>query len=60
MRRLAEIVAGRRTKWLVLLGWFVLLLGLAPLGSKLADETVDDTESFLPSSAESTESASLS
>ena len=26
-----------------------------PLGSKLADETTDDTESFLPASAESTE-----
>jgi putative drug exporter of the RND superfamily len=55
MRRLAEIVAGRRTKWLVLAGWLVLLIGLAPLGGKLADETVDDTESFLPASAESTE-----
>ena len=27
----------------------------APLGAKLADETTDDTESFLPESAESTE-----
>ncbi len=28
---------------------------MPPLGAKLADETIDDTESFLPESAESTE-----
>ena len=28
---------------------------MLPLGSKLSDETTDDTESFLPASAESTE-----
>ncbi len=28
---------------------------MQPLGSKLSDETTDDTESFLPDSAESTE-----
>jgi putative drug exporter of the RND superfamily len=55
MRKLADIVAGRRTKWLVLVTWLLLLVALAPLGGKLADETVDDTESFLPASAESTE-----
>ena len=55
MRTLAEIVAGRRTKWLVLATWVLLLVALPPLGSKLAEETVDDTESFLPASAESTE-----
>ena len=55
MRKLAEIVAGRRTKWLVILAWLVLLFALAPLGGKLGDETNDETESFLPASAESTE-----
>jgi RND superfamily putative drug exporter len=55
MRRLARIVAGRRTKWLVIGVWLILLFALAPLGAKLGDETVDDTESFLPKSAESTE-----
>src|SRR4051812_9438331 len=55
MRRLARIVAGRRSKWLVIGVWVLLLVALAPLGGKLADETVDDTQSFLPKSAESTE-----
>jgi putative drug exporter of the RND superfamily len=52
---LASFVSGRRTKWLVVVAWVVLLAALAPLGSKLADETNDETESFLPDSAESTE-----
>jgi RND superfamily putative drug exporter len=47
-------VAGRRGKWLVLAFWIVLLVVFAPLGSKLADKTQDDTESFLPKNAEST------
>ncbi|HEX6653052.1 MAG TPA: hypothetical protein VF072_09940, partial [Thermoleophilaceae bacterium] len=55
MRGLARIVAGRRSKWLVIVVWVVLLVALAPLGAKLSDETVDDTQSFLPKSAESTE-----
>jgi putative drug exporter of the RND superfamily len=53
--RLASIVAGRRGKWLVLVSWVVLLVVFSPLGAKLADVTRDDTESFLPENAESTE-----
>ncbi len=55
MSFLASFVAGRRTKWVMLGIWVVLLAVLAPLGSKLAEETQDDTASFLPESAESTE-----
>jgi RND superfamily putative drug exporter len=55
MRLLARIVTGRRTKWFVLLLWLLLLVGLAPLGQKLADVTDNRTESFLPPNAESTE-----
>jgi RND superfamily putative drug exporter len=54
VRRLASIVAGRKGKWLVLAFWIVLVFVLAPVGSKLADKTTDDTESFLPKNAEST------
>jgi RND superfamily putative drug exporter len=35
--------------------WIVLGVVLGPIGAKLSDETQDDTTSFLPSSAESTE-----
>ncbi len=55
MRVLASIVTGRRTKWLILLAWVIAFAALMPLGSKLSDETVDDTASYLPQSAESTE-----
>ncbi len=55
MRALASFVAGKRTKWVVLALWIVAVFALTPLGAKLADQTEDDTGSFLPESAESTE-----
>jgi RND superfamily putative drug exporter len=55
LHALASFVAGRRGKWVVLAIWFVAFVALLPLGGKLADETQDDTQSFLPESAESTE-----
>src|SRR4051794_9878518 len=54
MRMLARIVTGRRTKWLVLLAWVILLVALAPVGQKLSQVTDNRTESFLPPNAEST------
>jgi putative drug exporter of the RND superfamily len=54
LRGLASIVAGRRTKWAIVVVWIVAAFAMQPLGSKLSDVTTDDTESFLPSSAEST------
>ena len=38
-----------------LLAWVIVFAALMPLGSKLSDETMDDTASYLPQSAESTE-----
>ena len=55
MNSLARFVAGKRGKFVVLAVWVVAFIALTPLGSKLADETQDDTASFLPESAESTE-----
>ena len=55
MRALASFVSGRRGKWVVLILWIVAFAAMMPLGSKLSDETRDDTTSFLPASAESTE-----
>jgi RND superfamily putative drug exporter len=55
LRALASIVAGRRAKWIVLVVWVIVAAGMAAIGSKLSDETTDNTASFLPSSAESTE-----
>ncbi|HSJ16910.1 MAG TPA: MMPL family transporter [Solirubrobacterales bacterium] len=55
MKRLASFITGRRTKWVVVAVWLVAAFALQPLGSKLQDETRDDTTSFLPASAESTD-----
>jgi RND superfamily putative drug exporter len=52
---LARIVAGRRSKWLVIAGWIVAVAVLAPLGARLSDVTTDDTAAFLPKGAESTQ-----
>jgi RND superfamily putative drug exporter len=54
MRALASSITGRRGKWIVLAVWVIAFAALLPLGSKLADETTDDTASYLPESAEST------
>jgi putative drug exporter of the RND superfamily len=54
LKALAAFVTGRRTKWACLALWVVLVVAFAGPGSKLADETNDQTQSFLPDSAEST------
>ena len=59
MTKLASIVSGRRTKWAVVAAWIVLVAILAGPGSKLADETNDQTEGFLPAGAESTKVLNL-
>jgi RND superfamily putative drug exporter len=55
MGRVAHFVTGRRTKWVTLVGWIVLVLICLPIGAKVADITDDRQEAFLPKSAESTE-----
>jgi putative drug exporter of the RND superfamily len=55
VRALASFVSSRRGKWVVLGIWIVVFAALMPLGAKLGDETRDDTTSFLPASAESTD-----
>jgi putative drug exporter of the RND superfamily len=52
---LASFVSGRRTKWVVVLLWLVAAMVMGSVGSKLADVTTDETASFLPAEAESTE-----
>ena len=54
MGTLASLVTGRRSKFVVLVLWIIAVAAMPPLGSKLQDETTDDTASFLPESAEST------
>ncbi|MEU6735165.1 MMPL family transporter [Streptomyces physcomitrii] len=52
--RWARLVCGRRTKWLTVLLWLVVIVALAPLAQKLTDAQDNDSQSWLPGSAEST------
>jgi RND superfamily putative drug exporter len=52
--RLAHLVCGRRSKWVVLVLWLVVLVALAPLATKLMDAEKNDAASWLPGQAEST------
>ncbi|MFD3610716.1 MMPL family transporter [Streptomyces atroolivaceus] len=55
MRDVARLLCGRRTKWLVVVFWLVVLVLAAPLAGKLMDAQDNDATSWLPSSAESTQ-----
>lgn len=54
------VVCGRRSKWLVLALWLLVLLFVAPLGMKLSDAQDNDAQSWLPGSAESTQVLDIS
>ncbi|RIQ20256.1 MMPL family transporter [Jiangella rhizosphaerae] len=53
-RRLGSYVCGRRSKWIVLVFWLIVLAVAFPLSAKLTGAQENDTASWLPGSAEST------
>ena len=56
MSRLKSVVgipAGRRTKWLVLVFWVVVVALAGPLSGKLTGVEKNDAQSWLPSAASS-------
>ncbi|MEV6979267.1 MMPL family transporter [Kitasatospora sp. NPDC093806] len=53
-RKLAELPCGRRSKWVVLALWLVLLVVAGPLAAKLTDAEDNQASSWLPGNAEST------
>jgi putative drug exporter of the RND superfamily len=59
LRRLAFLPAGRRTKWLVLVFWLVLVAVAGPLSGKLTGAEQNNTSSWLPPKAESTQVLNL-
>lgn len=58
--RVARLVCGRRTKWLVVALWLVVLVAAAPAAQKLADAQNNDQAAWLPAGAESTKVIELS
>src|SRR6476646_6927209 len=62
MSRLKSVIgipAGRRTKWLVLVCWVVVVALAGPLSGKLTGVEKNDAQSWLPSAAESTQALAL-
>jgi RND superfamily putative drug exporter len=51
----ARLVCGRRSKWVVLVLWLVVMVLAFPLASKLTDAQDNQASSWLPGSAESTQ-----
>ena len=54
LRKIAEIPAGRWTKWLVVGIWLVVIVLAFPLSSKLTGAEKNDASAWLPGGAEST------
>jgi putative drug exporter of the RND superfamily len=59
LRSMLNLPAGRRTKWLVLVFWLVLVAVLGPLSGKLTGAEKNDASSWLPPRAESTQVLNL-
>ncbi|MCF2531702.1 MMPL family transporter [Yinghuangia soli] len=53
--KLSALPCGRRSKWVVVVGWLIIVMALMPtLGSKLAGAQNNEMAAWLPGSAEST------
>ncbi|MFD7703561.1 MMPL family transporter [Streptomyces caelestis] len=59
-RDVVRLVCGRRSKWLVLGLWVVVLFVVAPFAQRLGDAQDNDAASWLPGSAESTQVLEIS
>jgi putative drug exporter of the RND superfamily len=58
-RAMVNVPAGRRTKWLVLVGWLILVAVMGPLSGKLTGAEKNDSSAWLPPKAESTQVLNL-
>ncbi|HZC41698.1 MAG TPA: MMPL family transporter, partial [Streptosporangiaceae bacterium] len=58
-RAIAAIPGGRRMKWVILVGWLILVAAAGPLSGKLTGAEKNDASSWLPARAESTQVLNL-
>jgi putative drug exporter of the RND superfamily len=58
-RALARVPSGRRSRWLVLVFWLILVAVLGPLAGKLTNAEKNDASAWLPGQAESTRVVNL-
>jgi putative drug exporter of the RND superfamily len=59
LRGMATASAGRRAKWLVLVGWLIIVAVAGPLSGKLMGAEKNDASAWLPPKAESTQVLNL-
>ncbi len=59
LRSMVKVPAGRRTKWLVLAFWLVIVVVAGPLSGKLTGAEKNDSSAWLPPKAESTQVLNL-
>ncbi|HET6190636.1 MAG TPA: hypothetical protein VFE59_27000, partial [Trebonia sp.] len=59
LRRMATASSGRRAKWLVLVGWLIIVAVAGPLSGKLMGAEKNDASAWLPAKAESTQVLNL-
>jgi RND superfamily putative drug exporter len=59
VRRITALPCGRRTKYLVLVFWILVIAVTAPLSSKLMGAEKNDASAYLPASTESTQEPNL-
>jgi RND superfamily putative drug exporter len=59
VRTIVGVPAGRRTKWLVLVFWVVVIAVAGPLSGKLTGAEKNDSQAWLPPKAESTQVLNL-
>src|SRR6516164_840967 len=55
IRGMVGVPAGRRTKWLVLVFWLIVVALAGPLSGKLTGAEKNDAQAWLPPKAESTQ-----
>ena len=58
-RSIMRLPSGRRTKWLILVFWVIVVVALGPLASKLTGAEKNDSQAWLPAKAESTKVLNL-
>jgi RND superfamily putative drug exporter len=58
-RALLRVPGGRRTKWLVLVFWLIVVAAAGPLAGKLTGAEKNDSSAWLPAKAESTQVVNL-
>src|SRR6202044_3585036 len=56
---MATVSGGRRAKWLVLVGWLIIVAAAGPLSGKLMGAEKNDASAWLPAKAESTQVLNL-